>query len=618
MSATTHKATQDLGPCVVDGRLVWASASIISAGDPRQDGGCPRRWHFYHVAGLPEPETAAQSAGTRMHAEIEHYLKTGEKTLGQLALSGARFIPAPGPGLRVEHSILTVPNDHTSAKLVIAGVPIAGHVDLVNERGRYLDHDGDLQADVPGTVEINDWKSTASFEWAKSGPKLRETVQMPLYGAWGLVEFPDAPGARLSHVYFRTKGAAASQKSTIWCSREEIGRRLEGIAGVVRSLVDVAKIPAVDSNKVEANERACPAFRGCPRAKDGSCSVLRDKTVAQLLGRRSAMALADVLTPGVLAPAPAAPVATLSMLEQLELEEAALIAAKPAKPATPPPAAAAPALPPGFVDACKAIEAAGMGFPTMSADAAAFRAVMNGTPITPGAGLAGSDKLARVNIRTAAETIQLASEVTALKAKRDAAAAPAPAAVAPPDAPASDPALAALPVEGFPPAAAPAPAAVELPATPAPIAETVAAAATVAVEATPAKRRPGRPRRTETTVTDRAGELSHSVKTITDAHDGDGFDLYVNAIPSTPYESLDRYIAALCEALCKRYACADVRCAPKDSPLAFGSWKGVVAAMARSAPPPDGAYVIHTASEIHEVVADALSGAATVFVRGVR
>ena len=98
-----------------------------------------------------------------------------------------------------------------------------------------------------------------------------------------------------------------------------------------------------------------------------------------------------------------------------------------------------------------------------------------------------------------------------------------------------------------------------------------------------------------------------------------GLILYINAIPSTPCPSLDSYVDALAERLRVGYGqgAVDIRCAPDGSPLAFGKWKGALAALAREAPP-CGVYVVFTEGrEIHAVVADALASKAFV-VRGVR
>jgi hypothetical protein len=70
--------------------------------------------------------------------------------------------------------------------------------------------------------------------------------------------------------------------------------------------------------------------------------------------------------------------------------------------------------------------------------------------------------------------------------------------------------------------------------------------------------------------------------------------------------------------LAEQYKAADVRCAPKDSPLAFAGWKGALAALAKAEPPAPGAYAVSSSSEIGMVAFEALVGTAARVVRGVR
>ena len=59
---------------------------------------------------------------------------------------------------------------------------------------------------APGltVVEVNDWKSTSSPQYAKTGPELRKTIQMMSYGKWATHVFPTATHVRLTHTYFLT------------------------------------------------------------------------------------------------------------------------------------------------------------------------------------------------------------------------------------------------------------------------------------------------------------------------------------------------------------------------------------------------------------------------------
>src|SRR5262249_34814027 len=93
-----------LGPPVVAGELRYTSMSQITTFDPVQYGGCPRRWYYKYVLNLPEPPFKAGEIGENVHKQIEHYLKTGENTLGDLARAGQHLLPKPGKDLEVEYS----------------------------------------------------------------------------------------------------------------------------------------------------------------------------------------------------------------------------------------------------------------------------------------------------------------------------------------------------------------------------------------------------------------------------------------------------------------------------------------------------------------------------------
>src|SRR5262245_20336800 len=92
------------GPAVADGKIRYLSVSSITAFDEKSFGGCERRWWYRYIAKVKEPPTKVQKLGTQVHAQIEHYLRTGEDVLGDLARSGARFLPRPGKDLYLEHA----------------------------------------------------------------------------------------------------------------------------------------------------------------------------------------------------------------------------------------------------------------------------------------------------------------------------------------------------------------------------------------------------------------------------------------------------------------------------------------------------------------------------------
>ena len=84
------------------------------------------------------------------------------------------------------------------------------------------------------------------------------------------------------------------------------------------------------------------------------------------------------------------------------------------------------------------------------------------------------------------------------------------------------------------------------------------------------------------------------------------------------YTDLTKYVHALCDRLALQYRTPDLRLAPKDSPLAYGGYKGILAAAARAAPPDGHVWVIRSRdSELAGIVADSLSAIADVIIRGI-
>src|SRR6266567_4055626 len=92
-----------LGSAVRDGHLRFLSVSQIESFDPEVYGGCNRRWWFRRVAKSREEQTKPSELGEKIHSQIEHYLRNGNKAvLGEIAKSGLRFLPRPGKDLRLE------------------------------------------------------------------------------------------------------------------------------------------------------------------------------------------------------------------------------------------------------------------------------------------------------------------------------------------------------------------------------------------------------------------------------------------------------------------------------------------------------------------------------------
>lgn len=374
MSGTTHRATQENGPSVVDGNLLWSSASGITTADPHSFGGCTLSWWYDKVGGNSVPETEAMRGGTKLHAEVQDHLLTGASLTSALALAGRMFIPHPGSGLLVEKPIHFVAS---------SGVHIFGHVDLYNFRQEYIGPDGGPPLRDPAySFEVKDWKTTSSFQYAKSERELGENIQLNTYAEAGFREWPDLEHARLTHAYFLTKGRPDSKLVTIRRSREQIASRWEYAESVIRLMADAAKEPT--ANPDLANRKSCDAYRGCPHR--GICVAYRSNSLDALYGKiaqdfTQETAPMGLLSnnPQILQNAPQAP-AQPDMRAQLAQEEAQMRAQAAQQQQQMPQANPHAQL----SEVCARLGSYGYGFPTLSGNAAQAYAEMGGQRVPPG------------------------------------------------------------------------------------------------------------------------------------------------------------------------------------------------------------------------------------------
>lgn len=444
--------------------------------------------------------------------------------------------------------------------LEIAGLPVVGFIDVVNASETFIDSEGELHAE-PDTVEIIDWKF-GNIDYAKSGLEISKSTPMIVYGKWAARRFQTRK-LRLSHVNFSTIRAQAVKNTYLQFAEENLDP-WNKLTPVVRTMIDAAG--ESESKKIEANLKSCSAYgTGCPHKS--YCPGGSEKTLVDLLGSVAARKILEKKERDMgLLDIPA----LQNFPEQVAEAKATLISSL------------APAVDPAVVQAVTAINAAGRGIPTLTGEAARAWSSAVGIPLTDH--IAGAGLIAGAQIATVDQILQVAKELAAMDA--------APPALLPPDAPASDPAKAsAPPVEAAPVAVA---------------------------EEKPKKR--GRKKRVEPEATAPvSSELAAGVPSQVMVADPVGLTLYVNCIPSYPCPSLASWVDARAADLVSEYGVADIRCAPNDSPLGFGKWKGALAALVRETPIDDGPYYLDTyGSEILEVAADALRSQAAVYVRGLR
>lgn len=658
MSATTHRATIENGPSVVNGRLIWTSASGITTADPHSYGGCLRHWYYDQVMDLKPPSTEAQSAGTALHSEVEDHLRFGKPLQTPLALAGRPFIPHPGNSLLIEQPI------HFTTPL---GVDIYGHVDLYNLRGEYIDKEGVLQRDPPWSMEVKDWKTTSSFDYCKTENELATNIQLNTYSEAGFRAWPDLEWTRHTHVYFLTGRRPAGKLVTIRRSREEVAITWNYAESVIRTMAHAAA--ATSPDHVTENTKACDAYKGCPHAT--RCSAYHRTSLDNLYAMKvsedwNKAPPENVFTPqqektvGILANNPnLAPQLTAQpkpdMRQHLAAEENAMRAQQQQMQQAQNPVQA-------IAVAAQRIMSHGRGFPTVAGNASQPYSMTLGLqqPVAPGYVFQGQGQLAPINIiephqfaqlaqeldeQRAAQPTQVAVQQLAQQPMLQATAAPVqqpppaaqPMTLLPPNAPQSMPQLAST-QPAAPQVAVDSAAPAEEPkkgrgrpkkdkdASP----EGAAAAAPPPTTAQPAAM-PAPPAQVSATPTGLESSAAVAARTA-----GSDVMILINCRASnqSASKSLANYVDYINIELAKRYCVdqqgkptlQDIRCAPKDSPLAFGGWKGAVREIVKSGAGLDGlSGALHLDTfmdDLNEAVADALRVVADqrgwLYVRGVR
>lgn len=605
-----------LGPVIVEGRIRYLSVSQLEAYDSEVYGGCARRWHFRYVQGVKEKKRVFQELGSKVHEQIEHYLRTGEDVLGELARAGKRFMPRPGSDLLLEYSFgyldepdavalarkrvsrdelkrandegwvwdkegadtghilrpgtpaeleaLKKPTGPVISPLMAGGLPVIGFVDLLHDRGEWVDDEGTVHAE-PGCAEVVDHKTTKQIDdevdpdtgvvvskgYAKTAEQLANTWQMTGYAKLALDGWhPQA--VRVSHHYFQTQGKRAASKRSKLITADEIRARWRKADALVEQMKATALEP--DVRKVEPNYEACEAYKGCPHR--AACPRDPKRILAEAFGRKGGASmnkfLSKVKKPEATTPPPPTAPEVDAEMQKLIAEEAAARAG-----ITPPdaPEPKAIAKPPG--------ETVPKG------------ACASGQTVEVDADTAAGRKYACA----CGETIKISPKKLddgkwyALVKKHEAK-------------PAKAEPAAELVVE--------------------PVAEPAISYGTVEIS--------------DADLTPSAVRRLVSEETLASLEPG--ITLYLDCVEDgVATQRLEAYAEKICADLCDHYKVKDIRFVPKtdrDNPLGFGGWRGALAIVARDCPPAKGAYSVSSGSEIGMVVFEALAPLATRVVRGAR
>jgi len=601
--------------------LEKVSVSQIASFDPTQPAGCPRRWWFRYVAGKPEPETASKSKGKDFHTSIEHYLKTGEDVLSPEVRAGKHLIRR-GEKQYVE---VQVPDRVFRLKLDFAGVYLSGRIDLLDCGTVHLDGEGaEVSEDV---IEVLDWKTTSSIAaYGKSGAALLTDPQMVGYGLAVLNADRHADRVRLSHVYFQTRGQKLATKRTIVATRDHLEGEHRRLTAVVSDMQRVAEIS--DASEVPKNLLACSAYGGCPHASycpKSKVELLKNIWRTPMSLRRATPA-PQTQVPPAQQPAPVAP-------------SAQAVHTAPVQPAAPPAQAVHTA----------PVQPAATHRPVRAEVAAKLREEIERSDDEEGCADCGEE----LTIRNVSRLVDGTIKHIGCKG--------APPQITPPDQPVITLAQSFEPVPPESIQTLPA-AARELAAQNVePRRETSKSEAQGAAEAP--KRGRGRPRktapepesqpgsppaaveqRTERAAVQEAGHTRTDIRPALQAHESrDLAQSEQHELPATVPEhtilivdalvetcemvyDLGPEVDALAEQLARQHNAADLRCAPADSPLSFGKWKGALTAVLRAEFTPRR-YQVGNASlcglrclgdEVREVAAQAIASKFTTVVWGRR
>lgn len=227
---------------------------------------CRRMWWFQSIMGLPTPQRASAALGEAVHNQLEKYLDDGTQPdasqAGRIAKAGLHLNPKPGT-VWTEVSMSgknrdrkDVPEDEVPVpggmpKLIIAGTPINGYIDVL-----------DVSANKPVVL---DHKSTSSLDWAKTKEQLVEDVQMVIYGSYALDVCAsmgvDASVVEAGHIVYLTKGAPYAQRTTVDLTREHLASERKKIAETIEEMKEAAKEKTPAAVPGEAS--VCNKYGGC-------------------------------------------------------------------------------------------------------------------------------------------------------------------------------------------------------------------------------------------------------------------------------------------------------------------------------------------------------------------
>jgi hypothetical protein len=244
MTSPITNDTPTIGP---NGELQRLSVSTLKKGKE-----CLRRFFINKKLHVPEPTFKAQQVGTEGHAQLEHFVKTGEDVLGPIARAGKHL-------LRDRRDALA----EFEAAWSLDGVPVTGFIDLLTFEGRV------------DSVRVTDFKFLGNLKDSRFNAQEPKDlvdvhdakgcgVQMVGYAVAVAERWPRIENIELEHIQIGTKKREA--RSILAAITPDAAReRWEELTPLVRSMKDAAKADRWED--VPATWTACAR---CP-FRDSHC-----------------------------------------------------------------------------------------------------------------------------------------------------------------------------------------------------------------------------------------------------------------------------------------------------------------------------------------------------------
>lgn len=243
-----------------DGTLLSSSASAIVTSDETTPFGCLRKAWFEVRAGLKGADTKSLEMGNLVHAQVEHYLKTGQDALGKEARAGKEMID------KIREMFPLFQIEQWIDALEIDGVKIRGRIDFI---GRHVGDDR-----IRGII---DWKTSSDIaKWGKTRNQLKKDTQMLIYRQ-AAENTGCASDLYMAHAYFGTVKREHELVDTS-INREQLSAGMDDIQKKLAVLK--AAVKETDSYAVKGDKSKCGR---CPYAvhctdKQGVVSVMSSLT----------------------------------------------------------------------------------------------------------------------------------------------------------------------------------------------------------------------------------------------------------------------------------------------------------------------------------------------------